>query len=96
MAAILKRRWYQFSLKTLLVFMVLCSLVLAAFSWRLQRAHRQARAVAALRSLGCEVGYEIIEPRVTGGFERRKKQDPWLLNIPSNGSARIFFMMFMG
>jgi hypothetical protein len=86
-----KRRWYQFSLKTLLVLMVLCSLVLGAFSWRLQRAHRQARAVAALRSLGCEVGYEIIEPRVTGGFKRRKKQDPWLLNIPIKWLGEDFF-----
>ena len=32
-----RRRWFQFSLRSLALFMALCSVLLGAFGWRLQR-----------------------------------------------------------
>jgi hypothetical protein len=51
-------RWYQFRLRTLLLFVLL---VAVACSWpaaKAQRARRQARAVEAIRAAGGEVRYD--------------------------------------
>ena len=63
-----RRRWFQFSLRSLTIFMVVCSLLMGAFAWRLQRARKQAQTVAALRGLGCNVQYDFA-------FERTKDGD---------------------
>lgn len=47
-----RRRWYQFSLRTLIVAMVVASVLLGLFASRLQRARRQAAAVAVIRDHG--------------------------------------------
>src|SRR5687768_7415220 len=52
------RPWFQFRLRSLMVFMVIISIVLGAFGWRLQRARQQAKAVAILRRLEAGVSYE--------------------------------------
>ena len=44
------RRWHQFSLRTLLLFVFVCALGCSWLATRLQRADRQRRAVAALRN----------------------------------------------
>ena len=53
-----KLRWFQFSLRTLLVattlFAVLCSL----FSWQVKRAQFQKQCVAAIRNRGGHVHYD--------------------------------------
>jgi hypothetical protein len=41
-----------------MVFMVVVSILLAGFAWRLQRARRQADAVAKLRKIGVFVAYD--------------------------------------
>jgi hypothetical protein len=67
------RRWYQFTLRTLTIFMVLSSVLLGALGWRLQRARKQARAVATLTSMGAEVGYDYwMQFNNDGAIEYKK------------------------
>jgi Leucine-rich repeat (LRR) protein len=54
-----RRRWYQFSLRTLIVCVALISILLGAFAIRLQRAREQAEAVAGLR----RYGYVVYDSR---------------------------------
>jgi hypothetical protein len=47
-----RHRWYQFSLRTLIACVAMASLMLGLFAIRLERARRQAEAVAGLRRYG--------------------------------------------
>lgn len=53
-----RRRWYQFTLRGLTIFMVVSSLLLGIFGWRLQRARKQAAAVATIRAQRGGVSYD--------------------------------------
>ena len=53
-----RRSWRQFSLRTLLLVMLVLSVCLALFAWRLERAREQAAAVATIRKLGGEVRHD--------------------------------------
>lgn len=53
-----KRRWLRFSLRTLLVFVVVLSVPLTWFAWRLEKARRQREAVEAILGLGGVVAYD--------------------------------------
>ena len=57
-----RRRWYQFNLRTLIVITVLISILLGLFAIRLQRARRQAAAVATIRTHGGHVVYDYSFP----------------------------------
>lgn len=57
-----RRRWFQFSLRTLLVFMLLASIPLSWVAVKLQRARRQRAAVEAIEELGGAVGYDPLAP----------------------------------
>src|SRR5262245_49533511 len=57
-----RRRWCQFRLRTLIVCVVLVSMVLGALGTRLQRARRQAEAVAAIRRHGGHITYDYSFP----------------------------------
>jgi len=52
------RRWYQFSLRTLLIFVTLGGCGFARLGAKIQEARRQQAAVAALLKLGCFVAYD--------------------------------------
>jgi hypothetical protein len=52
-----RRRWLRFSLRALLVFLLLLSVPLAWFAWRMQEARRQGEAVEAIVGMGGEVTY---------------------------------------
>jgi len=52
------RRWYQFSLRTLLVFMLVCGAGLGWFAMKMQRAKRQQEAVEAILKVGGKVFYD--------------------------------------
>jgi hypothetical protein len=54
-----RRSWRQFSLRTLLLAMLVLSVCFALFAWRLQRARRQAAAVATIRKLGGTADYDF-------------------------------------
>jgi Leucine-rich repeat (LRR) protein len=53
-----KRRWFQFSLRTLLVFVLLVSIGLSWFGVKMQKARRQKEAVKAIEKAGGEVLYD--------------------------------------
>ena len=52
-----ERRWFQYSLRTLLVFVTLCAIPCSWYAVRLQQA-RQQKTVAAIQKLGGVVGYD--------------------------------------
>jgi len=47
-----RRRWYQYSLRTLLLVMLLASVGISWFAVKMQRARKQREAVEAIRGLG--------------------------------------------
>jgi len=57
-----RRRWYQFSLRTLIAGMVLVSILLGLLAVRMGRARRQAAAVATIRKHGGHVTYDYAFP----------------------------------
>ncbi len=71
-----KRRWFQFSLRSLMIVFTLFALWLA---WLANRAHRQRTAVAAVMELGGTVSYDyqisqdeygrfLYDPKATPGW----------------------------
>jgi hypothetical protein len=63
-----RRWWRQFSLRTLLLAMLVLSVCFALFAWRLQRARQQAAAVATIRKLGGNVDYDYRYKRGKMGY----------------------------
>ena len=53
-----KRRWYQYSLRTLLIFVTLFAVACSWFGVKLQQAKRQKYAAQSIMELGGFVGYE--------------------------------------
>jgi hypothetical protein len=52
-----RRRWYQYSLRTLLLLMLLVSVGMSAVATRMRTARRQRDAVAAIQESGGSVAY---------------------------------------
>jgi len=67
-----KRRWYQFSLKTLLVVMFVSCIVFAWIGWRMQRARENRARVAAFQK---EFQNALTEIRKLGGRADRITYD---------------------
>jgi hypothetical protein len=75
-----RRSWRQFSLRTLLVAMLVLSVFFALFAWRLQRARRQAAAVATIRKLGGVVTYDYqVEAEKKGKTVVDSPMPAWLV-----------------
>jgi hypothetical protein len=53
-----KRRWYQFSLRTLLIFVTLSACACSWFAVKMQQARKQRQAVQAIKKLGGTVRYD--------------------------------------
>ena len=74
------RSWQQFSLRTLLLAMLVLSVCFALFAWRLQRARRQAAAVATIRKLGGSITYDYQNVVVLANSPPPQSTVPtWLL-----------------
>src|SRR4051812_5011997 len=54
----------RFSMRTLLVFMLVAALSFAWFGWRLRKSQRQAHAIAVLQSVGAVYAYGYEGPIV--------------------------------
>jgi len=52
-----KLRWFQFSLRSLMIFVTLCAPLLAWFHYKLEAARGQKEVVETIKNFGGEVGY---------------------------------------
>ncbi len=59
------RRWYQFSLRTLLVAFMVLGVPLSWFAARMERTRKQRKAVEAIQRLGGSVEYDRHMPSLT-------------------------------
>ena len=70
-----RRRWLQFSLRTLLVLMLVASLPMSWLAVELRRGRQQRAAVLAVQKMGGDVRYE----RDASG--RLRTSVPWLMGL---------------
>jgi hypothetical protein len=61
-----RRRWFQFSLRTLLIVALVLSIPLAWVAARMRQAGRQREAVEAIRKLGGRVEYDHQRENIDG------------------------------
>jgi hypothetical protein len=71
-----KRRWFRFSLRTLLVFITIASVGFGWLGYKVRQANRQRIAVQSLRDLQAAVLYD----HVLGGSQA-PPGPPWLRNL---------------
>src|SRR5436190_17976910 len=64
-----RRRWYQFTLRTAGVWMVLLCLLLGSFAWWRDRAERQRKVVEELEGLGAYVKYRLFSLTKTETYD---------------------------
>lgn len=57
-----RRRWFQFSLRTMMILILFLSLPLGRFAYNLRQAREQEVAVAAIKTLGGDVGEAGPDP----------------------------------
>ena len=53
-----RRRWFQFSLRTLMIFTLICAIAAGWLGTRIERKHQEQAAVDAIRKLGGSVVYD--------------------------------------
>ncbi len=73
-----KRRWYQFSLRTLLVFVLLFSIGMSWFAVKLQPARRQRAAVQVIEELG---GWVLYDGELEAFLSPKSGPPPWLKKL---------------
>jgi hypothetical protein len=76
-------RWYQFSLRSLLLFVLVVSIGMSCVAVRMQDVKKQQAAVEAIRQLGGQVGYDYEVDGSTGAFIPNPKPPgpAWLRRI---------------
>jgi hypothetical protein len=77
------RRWYQYSLRTLMIVVTLFALLCSWFAVKLGQARRQREAVEALIKSGCIVHYDYESG--LGGF--------WKPNTPPPRPAWLYYLL---
>jgi hypothetical protein len=88
-------RWYQFSLRTLLVLVLLASVGMSWFAVRMQRARKQREVVAAIVEMGGRVTYDydfdasgnrVLNPKPPGpAWLRKLLGDDFFANVTCVG-----------
>ena len=73
-----RRRWFQFSLRLLLVFTLVVSVAMGWIAVRLQQIRRERGAIAAIKQLGGAVSYGNSQG------ERQPSRWPWLQELVGN------------
>ncbi len=81
-----KRRWYQFSLRTLLVFGLLVSICMSWLAVKLHRGRKQRKAVEAIERLGGEVCYGYEFP--VNSWKRKPQASAWLKVLVGDDLSR--------
>jgi hypothetical protein len=59
-----KRRWFQFSLRTLLIFTLVCAIACAWVARRMERKRKEREAVKAIESLNGAAHYDYVIERL--------------------------------
>jgi hypothetical protein len=77
-----RRRWFQYSLRALLVVVTLCALACSWLGVKLQQAWRQRAAVAVVQELGGRVLYDWLY-EAKGNMLRKAQPpgSPWLRRL---------------
>ena len=57
-----KRRWFQFSLKAMLLVLTLVSITLAWLAYEQNEVRKREEAIAAIEKLGGEVEFDLAQP----------------------------------
>jgi len=84
-----KRRWYQFSLRTLLVVVLVLSPFFAWVGWELEKTRREQAVVGTIEAFGGWVEYHEpnLPPRIAQYFRRTQKVDMQLpFSVTRDGS----------
>lgn len=56
-----RHKWFQFTLRTLLVAVLVLSVPLSWFAVRMEQSRKQKRSIEALEAVGCGISYEAKE-----------------------------------
>ena len=68
-----KRRWFQFSLRTLILLLVVCSMVLAVYAWieaRTYQAQKNRQRMAAVQIAASKI--HVLGGRIGSSYELRR------------------------
>ena len=77
-----KRRWYQFRMRTLLVFVTLCAVACGWFVAKMQRARKQEEAIKAIREAGGYIQYRYGWFATGSAKERNRQPGPaWMVKL---------------
>lgn len=77
-----KRRWLQFSLRTLLLFMLLASIGLSWVAVKMEQARKEREAVEAIRKTGGSVGYDYeFSPSGNRVVNGKPRTPAWLRRV---------------
>lgn len=82
-----KRRWFQYSLWTLLIVITLCAVSCSWLALKLRQARRQRETVAAIEKLGGNVRYDEWFGR-DSDQSTRTPAPAWLYNLLGDGFFR--------
>jgi len=89
-----KRRWYQYSLRTLFVLMTLFAIFCSWYSYELKQAAKRRAAVEAIRRAGGQV-YYILDAPDSDGCTRIGEKLPTLVWLqPFTGQVEVFSVSF--
>lgn len=88
-----RHRWYQYSLRTALVVMLLTGVGVSWFATKARQARRQREAVQAIVKLGGSIQYDLD----LDGMSRESNTDePWLQTLPRSGALASRFQHLLG
>ena len=64
-----RRRWYQFSLRTLLIVVAVSTVPLGWFAWEIQQRRRERAGIAWVEKMGGDYGFDDLSGE--------KKKNSW-------------------
>jgi hypothetical protein len=78
-----KRRWFQFSLRTLLVFTLICAIACAWIERRIEQKHREREAIEEILKTGGAFYYRFDNGNGNSGFDRAvlRSESHWFQNL---------------
>jgi hypothetical protein len=80
-----KRSWFQFSLRTLMIFVTLFAVACSWFAVKMQQARRQREAVEAIVKLGGKVMYD---------YQSREQNEPVVAIVKSGGQVMYDYQFY--